>query len=329
MVSQSPLDRFLGVHEALQQDRRWWRDSRRLRYAALAAIMCEGSETSVARGIRKTCEDLKEEFPWYWGVSPSVHFVLGTLLLQRKDSPKRFIKELVRVRKLFRKYRLHRALQFEMLAVLILRIETDGRAIPESTVSRFRALYDEMKRHHRFLTGPDDFPACAILTGQPGAPRLIGNEVEAIYDELHANKFQKGNPLQTAANMMYLAPGSAREVAGRAVALRDEFKQHKARVTQREYDELAILSILQLPVTKVVQEVLETRERLRQVRPRIDGALRFDLAVGIAFADFVTAGAGSQGPGNAKVLVDMQTLLAAQQAAVAAAAAAAAATAAA
>ncbi|UCG85513.1 MAG: DUF4003 family protein [Gemmatimonadota bacterium] len=329
MLTQSPLDRFTSIHAALQQDRRWWRDSRRLRYAALAAIMCDGTPMVVARGIRRMGDDLKNEFPWYWSVNSSAQFVVAALLLQHRDSARRFLKELIRVRKLFRKHRLRRALQFELLAVLILRIQAEGRAIPESTIRRFKSIYDEMKRYHRFLTGPDDFPACAILTGQPGAPQVIGNDVEAIYDELRACKFQKGNPLQTAANIMYLGPGSAHEVAGRAATLRDEFRENKLRITQRDYGQLAILSILQLPTRSIVSRVLEIRERLAGVKPKIDRALKFDLATGIAFVDLVSKVAGNHQLGEAKALLDVQALVAAQQAVVAAAAASAAATAAA
>jgi len=269
-------------------------------------------------------DDLKDEFPWYWSVSPAVHFVVATLLLQHRDSARRFIGELVRVRKLLRKHRLHRALQFELLAVLILRIQAEQRAIPEATIRRFRAIYDEMKRHHRFLTGPDDFPACAILTGRPGVPHAIGEEVEALYDELHGHGFHKGNPLQTSASIMHLAPGSAHEIVGRAAALRDEFRGNKVKITQRDYDELAILSILQLPAWDVVSRVLAIRERLGEIRPRIDRALRFDLAVGIAFVDLVSSAAGSQRLADGRVLLSMQAMVAAQQAAIAAAAGAAA-----
>jgi hypothetical protein len=269
--------------------------------------------------------DLKNACPWYWSVSSHVQFVVGTVLLQQKDSAKRFINELIRVRKLFREQRLHRALQFELLAVLILRLQAQGVTISRVTAHRFKAIYDEMKKHHRFLTGPDDFPACAILTGQPGTPQGIGDGVEAIYDQLHDHGFSKGNPLQTAANIMYLAPGTPRSVAGRAAGLRDEFRRNGMRITQRDYSEVATLSILQLPAWKVVARVLELRDELAAVRPKIHKALRFDLAVGIAFADFTWGDAGSQVLGATKVLLDVQAMLAAQAALMAAGAAAAAA----
>ena len=164
-ISEPPLERFKALYAALERDRRWWRDSTRLRYAAMSAIACGGEATEVAHGIRAMGKALEEECPWHWGVSSHVQFIVAALLLQNGDSAKRFVKELVRVRKLFRREKMHRALQFELLAVLILRIQAGGKAISQATIRRFKAIHDEMKSHHRFLTGPDDFPACAILTG--------------------------------------------------------------------------------------------------------------------------------------------------------------------
>ncbi len=224
--------------------------------------------------------------------------------------------------------KLHRAFTFELLAVLILRLQAGGKRIDQRTIKRFKAIYDEMKRHHKWLTGPDDFPACAILTGQSGTPRAIGEGVEAIYEELRHQGFARGNQLQTAANMMYLAPGRAREVAARAADFKAQFKDHKVRITLRDWDELAVLSILGKRPATVVKRVVAIREDLAEIRPRIEKATTFGLAVGIAFLEFATATQQDGSVSHAKVLLDVQSILAAQQAVLAAAGAAAAASAA-
>jgi hypothetical protein len=266
---------------------------------------------------------LKDGSPWYWSVSPIVQFSVGAILYQRGDTAAQFLRELVRVRGMFRSVRLHRALTFELLAVLIMRLQTRGKPISKDTIQRFKAIYEEMKHHHKWLTGPDDFPACAILTGQKGAPRVIGHNIETIYDELRHHGFSRGNPLQTAANMMYLAPGSGGTVARRAAALKDRFKAHKIRISQGEYDELAILSILGERPDAVVKRVIAIRENLAKIRPRIERPTTFGLAVGIAFLEFATGSTKGKSVSHAKVLMDVQAIVAAQQAALMAAGAAA------
>ena len=47
-----------------------------------------------------------------------------------------------------------------------------------------RAIHSVMKKHHWFLTGPEDLTTCAMLIGKPGTPQEIGDHVEAIYRRL-------------------------------------------------------------------------------------------------------------------------------------------------
>jgi len=62
-IPENPLARFRSIYEALEKDRRWWRDSRRLRYAAMAAISTEGDPSSIASGMRNIEKGLKEASP--------------------------------------------------------------------------------------------------------------------------------------------------------------------------------------------------------------------------------------------------------------------------
>ena len=325
-MPDNPLDRFRSLYEALEKDRRWWRDSRRLRYAAMAAVSTEGDPLSVANGIRNMEKGLKEASPRFMDVGSHIRFIVGAILYQNGDSAKGFMNEFVRVRKMFREERLHRALAMELMAVLVLRIQVKGGTISRQLVRRFREIYDEMKLHHRWLTGADDFPACALLTGQEGTPQLIGDRTEQIYTELLLRRFNKGNPLQTAANILFLANGTPQAVADRAAALRAVFREQKVRPNETHYDELAILSFLKAPAEKVVASVLTSREGLKSIRPRFDGVTTFNVAVGLAFLELSSHGLDVVGISNVKSLLDIQAVLAAQQAAMAGAAAAAAAT---
>jgi len=321
-IPENPLTRFKSIYAALEKDRRWWRGSLRLRYGAMAAICTDGESGRIATGIRDMERQLKDASPWNLNVGPSIRFILGAVLYQNGDSAKAFIREVERVRKMFRAEKLHRALYMEMLAILVLRIQSGGGLVTKQTVSRFRNIYDEMKQNHRWLTGADDFPACAILTGQDGTSHSIGEKTESIYSELRSQKFAGGNPLQTASNLLFLADGSPRVLAERMSTLKTELRAHKVRINQMQYDELAILAFLDQPATRVVAEVLGNRDELKKIRPRFDAGTIFNVAVGIAFVKLSSRGAGKVAISQTKTLLDMQAVIAAQQAAVAGAAAA-------
>jgi len=292
----------------------------------MAAVSTEGDPMSVANGIRNMEKGLKEASPRFMDIGSHIRFIVGAILYQNGDSATGFMNEFVRVRKMFREERLHRALAMELMAVLVLRIQVKGGPISRQLVRRFREIYEEMKLHHRWLTGADDFPACALLTGQEGTPQLIGDRTDQIYAELRLRRFNKGNPLQTAANILFLASGTPQAVADRAATLRAVFREQKVRTNETHYDELAILSFLEAPAEKVVASVLTSREGLKRTRPRFDGVTSFNVAVGLAFLELSSHGLDVVGMSNVKSLLDIQAVMAAQQAAMAGAAAAAVAT---
>jgi hypothetical protein len=182
-----------------------------------------------------------------------------------------------------------------------------------------------MKQHHRWLTGPDDFPACAILTGQEGSPKAIGDKTEQLYSALRKRKFPSGNALQTAANLLFLAHGTPQQLADKMANLKSEFRSRRVRISQMNFDELAILSFLNHPPERIVADVVANRENLKQIRPRFDQGTLFNASVGITFVKMFEAGSDVVSMSQAKTLIDVQAVIAAQQAAAAAGAAAAAA----
>ena len=137
------------------------------------------------------------------------------MLYANGDAADPFLSEVDRVQAMFRDAGLRRGGIYETMAILIMRLRADKQPIASGTVDRFQAIYEEMKRHHWWLTGPDDFPACAILVGQPESPVEIGDRIEQIYQSLHAVGFSSGDPLQTAANLLYLARLDPTEAASR------------------------------------------------------------------------------------------------------------------
>ncbi len=257
---------------------------------------------------------LKEASPWHLSIGPHLRFIVAAILYQNGDTARAFMNELRRVRKVYRGERLPRTLVFELISILILRIQAAGSTITQSTVRRVRDIYHEMKRHHRLLTGADDLPACAILAGQEGTPSNLVDKTEAIYDELRALRFQRGNPLQTTANVLSLAPYLPHELARRAANLRDEFKQNGVRISQRDYDELAILSFLSQHTARIVERVLTHRDGLRKIKPKIDKATSFDLAVSLTFLELASHEMDAATLSGTKAMIDMQAIIAAQQA---------------
>ncbi|MFQ5411532.1 MAG: DUF4003 family protein [Phycisphaerae bacterium] len=318
-LPEDPLGRFREIYDALNAERRWWGDPSTLRFAAVSAITCPGDAASVAAAIRRMGDDIKAESGWFGPLNTNLRFIVGAMLLLHGDSAADFLTEVKRVRELFRDADLRRAGIYETMAILILRIQAEKRPVNVEAVTRFRAIYEEMKHHHWWLTGPDDFPACAILTGQQAEPVQIGRDIEAIYQALRDQDFSRGDPLQTAANILYLSRLSPEEIALRYGGLAAGFKNAGVSIWQSDYDELAILSFLDHPPGRIVEHVLRHREVMESLKPKPDRSLTFNLAASTTFLELVRLDADLKTVTDAKALLDMQAIINAQQAAVIAA----------
>ncbi len=319
-----PLARFVALVEALDADRRWTEDHHSLRFAAVTAMTCPGEPAAVAAAIRTRTREIRDGAGWFGELNSPLAILLAAMMVQHGDTPVAFREAVERTRKQFRDARLRRGGIYETMAVWVLRQQAGLRPIPRETIARFRAIYEQMKRYHWWLTGPDDFPACAVLCGQPATPREIGERVERLYQALHDRGAARGDPLQTAANLLYLAEGDAVAVAERFARLADAFRRHEVTIVQADYDELAVLCFVDRPADEVVAATLRCREPIRALRPRPGASLSFNLACSVAFLELVQPAGGRRAAGEVKALVDLQAILNAQAAAAAAAATAAA-----
>lgn len=319
---RDPWARFVALHDAFDQDRGFWGDRAPLRFAAVTMLAMPGTAEEVVARVRAEDKAIADQLGWLSDIGSSIRLLIAGMLVKNGDSAQAFLEEVERVCAMFRKAKVRRARIYETIAILVMRQRLGNQAITETHVERFKAIYEELKRYHWFLTGVDDFPACAILVGQKGEPEAIGREIEDVYQALRKRaKLWRGDPLQTAANVLHLSGLEADEIADRFARLATGFKAAGVRIGQAEYDELAVLCFLARPLESIVESVVGMRDRIRAELKSVDKGLAFSLGTSIAFVQLV-AGHEDLGPlADAKVLLDMQAILAARQAAMAAAAA--------
>jgi len=108
-------------------------------------------------GIRRISDDIKAQSGWFGDLNSPLRFIVSAMLYANDDGAAEFLAEIETVRQMFRTARLRRGGIYETMAILIMRLQADKQPIATSTVDRFQAIYEEMKRHHWWLTGPDDF----------------------------------------------------------------------------------------------------------------------------------------------------------------------------
>lgn len=321
-IADDPWVRFSELHEAFDSGRGFLGDKVPLRFAAVTLLAQPGSAADIVARVRAEDDAIAAALSWFSGIGSSIRLLIASLLVKNGDSANSFLAESQRVHGLFRDAGIRRGHVYETLAVLVLRQRLNGAAITEAHVSRFKAIYNEMKRYHWFLTGPDDFPACAILVTQPGEPEQIGAKIEDVYQALHKEAhLWRGEALQTASNILYLSALGADEIAARFTSLVQAFRARGIKIGQQDYDEVAVLCFLSSPVDKIVDSVAQTSDRVHATLSGVGKRMAFSVGTSIAFVRLV-AGHDELGPlADAKVLLDMQAVIAARQAAAAAGAA--------
>jgi hypothetical protein len=317
-----PLARFFELEAAFDAERGFLGDRVPLRLVAANLVLCPGEAGAIAASVHEINDKLRELLSFFTSVATSIQLLISAVLLQRGDEPVAFLAEVERVRKIMRSLRMRRMEVYETVAILALRIRNELEPITEAQVERMRDIYEEMKRHHWLLTGPEDFPACAFLVGQDRSPEDIGRRANAIYEGLRTQgKLWRGDPLQTASNMLALSPLEPAELVERFQTLAVAFDEAGVRIRQGEYDEVAVLCFLARPVARIVETVVAYASEIRERLSWANRSTAFGLAANLAFVRLVGNDPELGALADAKTLLDMQTVVAAREAAAAGAAA--------
>jgi hypothetical protein len=311
-----PLARFLELHHLFDEGRRMLGDRVPLRLAAVTLITTPGDAAALVSRVRTCDRELGEHFGWLTDVDDSVRLVLAAALVRANETAATFVQALEQGRALMRAAKMRRGGVYEVLAMLVLRRVIGGGAIEAAHVERLQAIYTEMKRHRWFLTGPEDLTACAMLVGRRGTPEEIGEHCEAIYRRLaEAPKTWGGDPLQTAANVLALVELAPDEAASRFLDVATALRDRGIKVRQAEYDEVAVLSFVPRSADRVAQTVVELRAQLVASLAALSGEFATSLAANLAFVRLLSDDEGIAALGDAKLLLDMQSVVAARAAA--------------
>jgi hypothetical protein len=321
------VDRYLALFEELRRKKRWSTDTNVLRFAALA--LAANPTTDAAGRLEAAAEELRIRAGWFGKLNSPIRYVVAAMILRKELRPGAVYDAVVEVQKEFRARRYRRGGVSEVLAAVLLVLQSDGRPPKKAAVDRVGAILERWKRDHRFLTGPDDYPMAALHAWRDDEVESVAVRVERIYRALRAKKFSMGNALQLASHILALGTWNEDGAAARFDELQRAFKDRGDRIGTGLYDELALLALTAGAPVAIATRVLADVERLRSARPRPAASVAFSIAAGLALSREAERRAELASPADAAALAAVKALLDAQTAAMAAMAGAVVATAAA
>lgn len=153
--------------------------------------------------------------------------------------------------------------------------------VDEYHAKRAKALYNEMRGYHRFLTGKDDIPFAVLLTAEKeGTIGLRAQTMHRYYKELREQGFKTGDELQALSQLLTLYDLRYQDVlVSYVVQLKMEFEKRHIRVKKLHYPYLGLLALVATN-TEVVQEITDLHKELL-TKKLFSGAKALALIVAI------------------------------------------------
>ena len=141
----------------------------------------------------------------------------------------------------------------------------------------------------------------------------LAANVERAYQSLRDAGFSRGNQLQIVSQLLAVDPRGTDAGVQRFRRVAARLKDARERVNADRYDEIAMLALTHEAPSRVVDRVLQCRDRLGGARPRPPKDMAFALAAGLALAED-SKRAGERSAGDLAALQAIQAILDAQQA---------------
>ena len=147
------------------------------------------------------------------------------------------------------------------VSMIIGRLSKHYEYIP--VCQRAKAIYDDMKQNHPFLTSKDDVSNAALLAYSTKADAEIGTELENCYNELK-KYFSSSNDVQALSQVLTIGEGSWQDNCARFMRI---FKGLGDKGYKYGKDSrlpiLGALSVISVPEEEVIQDVIDICEALK------------------------------------------------------------------
>lgn len=287
LPSVVPLDLYRHLIGLLNRDEDTWDDTLWLRFAAQVAVMCPDSPPTLVRRIRETAEQLLHHAPWYHALASPARFVVAAVLIQQRIPVADFVSEHAHVVSLMDVVGLRHEQFYSVVAVLMLMMTPGHRSASLADIERLKAIYDQMKGFHWWLTGPNDVPACVALGQCCGSPELLLGRVEYAYQELLAEGVLAGSHLQTAVNLLPLVELDLDNTLRRYRGLVAVLTTEKGSFDEPYYDPLALLTMLDHQPELVISRLLAITGDLDHFQPECEGDVNILIASDLVFLDLI------------------------------------------
>ena len=216
---------------------------------AIASTYVASGKTFDAKKYKEILQEMKKQTSWVSPLRTSVGHSIAASLMEDENSEKA-VENLIKNEKILKEAKFKSGSFSFIGAQFLTKNDNEKREHAQNA----RALYEAIRKHHRFLTSFDDIPYTVLLSGPNEDVVLRAETMNRYYKELRTYNFSAGNELQWLSQVMTFSSAQYdSNLVSSVVAIRDTLKKQDVKVKYMHYPLLGFLAILKLNAVQLQQ----------------------------------------------------------------------------
>lgn len=237
-----------------------WAVDRKIILAIASTYVAAGKMFDTEK-IKAVIEEMKNQTSWMSPLRTSIGFSIAANMMEQ-DNTEQAIKTLLNNEKILKEAHFKRGNFSFIGAQFLTENENDKRAHAQTA----RALYEAIRKHHRFLTSFDDIPYTVLLSSPNDDVVLRAETMNRYYKELRTYQFSAGNELQWLSQILtFLSATYDSNLVSTVATIRDNLKKQGVKIKYMHYPLLGFLAILQLNLGQL-QQIIDLYHELKGMK---------------------------------------------------------------
>ncbi|MFJ7668866.1 DUF4003 family protein [Lysinibacillus sp. NPDC097195] len=233
-------NQFTQTVEAVSKVTGWAVDRKII--LAIASTYVATGKVFDGEKYKNVVEEMKKRTSWMSPLRTSIGYSLAANMMEQDDT-EQAIKTLLNNEKILKEANFKRG-NFSFIGAQFL---TENESEKRAHAQTARALYEAIRKYHRFLTSFDDIPYTVLLSSPNDDVVLRAETMNRYYKELRTYQFGAGNELQWLSQILtFLSADYDSNLVASVATIRDYLKKQDVKVKYMHYPLLGFLAILQL-----------------------------------------------------------------------------------
>ena len=237
-----------------------WTVDRKIVLAIASTYVASGKMFDAVK-YKEVLQELKRQSSWMSPLRTSIGHSIAASLMQEENA-EQAVENLIENEKILREAKFKSG-NFSFIGAQFLTKDSNEK---RAHAQNARALYEAIRKHHRFLTSFDDIPYTVLLSSSKDDVVLRAETMNRYYKELRTYNFSAGNELQWLSQVMtFLSAQYDSNLVPSVVAIRDTLKKQGVKVKYMHYPLLGFLAILNMDKAQL-QQIIDLYNELKGMK---------------------------------------------------------------